>query len=473
MIQALSNDNIKYKVTGGINYSLWFFLTILYVLTWIVVDGDMGLAPRLGVAIVFMIFMLTSYANAVAVMLMVIFVPIVTREMGQEIGGVKLTRLVFIVFLYLSIKRQSLRKLQFDKSTFNFLMISTIVIIFFSYVQLQLQNEPLSVGMKEAKGLKNYIASFIDQLIIISFFIISYIKLNFKQLDNLYNTFIFIVVLQALNILYMVAIRPEAVFFGPGFDILYLWNSKHFGHKNDWGMMFVFIFFATFIKMFLEPKHSKLYLIAMGIFLAAIAVSQSRQAYVWTVMGFIMVSIWQKNTKIIAYFILIAIAIVIIQPAFLMERMESMLAVDSLEDAKSINRKISDLSINQAISYFTFVPRVFIIDWEYNWSEGFWVGLLHNTGIIGFFTIIYMYFYFFTHYRRLFKTNNNKLSTYGMLVMTYLVLMFLANANRRFTHFVHYKGTIGQIGMIVMFIMFYTELMFHSLRKKIPFVTNL
>ena len=85
-----------------------------------------------------------------------------------------------------------------------------------------------------------------------------------------------------------------------------------------------------------------------------------------------------------------------------MERMESMMAVDSLEDAKTINRKISDLSIDQAVSYFTWVPRVLIIDWEYNWSEGFWVGLLHNTGIIGFFTIIYMYFYFFKHYRGLF-----------------------------------------------------------------------
>ncbi len=473
MIQAVSHTNTRYKVTSGNDYELWFGLAVLYALTWVVVDGDMGLAPRLGVAVMFMAFMLLSYAHAVAVLLMVIFVPLVSREMGQEIGGVKLARLVFIVFVYLSVKRQSLRKIQFKKSVFNFLMLTTLIIIFFSYVQLQLQDEPLSVGMKEAKGLKNYIASFIDQLIIISFFVISYTKLNFKQLDNLYNTFILVAVFQAVNILYMVAIKPEAVFFGASFDITYLWNSKYFGHKNDWGMMFVFMFFATFIKIFLESKNGKLYLIAMAFFLAAIVVSQSRQAYIWTVFGFIMISVWRKDVKILGYFALFAIAIIVIQPAFLMERMESMLAVDSIEGAKNINRKISDLSINQAISYFTWVPRVFVIDWEYNWSEGFWVGLLHNTGIIGLLTIFYMYYYFFMHYRSIFKLNNLKLSSYGMLVMTYLILMFLANANRRFTHFVHYKGLIGQIGIIVMFIMFYTELMYYSLRSKKPFVENM
>ncbi len=473
MIQAVSHTNTRYKVTPGIDYRLWISLAVLYVMAWVVVDGDMALPVRLGVTALYLIFMLTSFSNAVAVLLMVLFVPMVSNVMGQSIGGVKLARLMFLLFAYLSYKRPTLRKLQFDKSIFNFLMITTVIIILFSYVQLQLQTEPLSVGQTEAKGLKNYIASFIDQAIIVSFFVITYLKLNYKQLDNLYNTFILIAFLQGLNILYMVAIRPEAVFFGAGFVKEYLWNSVHFGHKNDWGMMFVFIFFATFIKTFLEKKNAKLYLIAMGIFLAAIALSQSRQAYVWTVMGFVMVSIWQKNTKIIAYFAIVAIAIAIIQPAFLMERMESMLAVDSLEDAKTINRKISDLSIDQAVSYFTWVPRVLIIDWEYNWSEGFWVGLLHNTGIIGFFTIMYMYFYFFKHYRGLFKTNNTKLSTYGMLVMTYLILMFLANANRRWTHFVHYKGNIGQIGMIVMFIMFYTELMYYSLKSKMTFVKNM
>lgn len=473
MIQAISNNTIKYRVTRGNDYKTWSALALLYALSFMVVDGDMAFPVRLAVTAAFMLMMLTSYANAAAIMLIAIFIPIIANVMGQEISGVKLPRLVFFVFLYLSWKKKSLRKLQFDPKTLFFLLFSTFVIIVFADVQQSLQSVPLSAGQTEAKGFKNYIAQFIDQLIIIVFFFICYTKLNYKQLSNLYNVFILVGFLQAVNVLYMFGIHPEKVFFGPGFDKTYLWQSVHFGHKNDWGMMFVFMFFITFIRSFLDKENKLIYFVAMGACVAAVGISMSRQAYVWLVMGFILISVWRKNTKLILYLIIAIIALVIIQPKFLVDRMESMVAVESLEDAKNINRKISDLSIDQAVSYFTFVPRVFTIEWEYNWSEGFWVGILHNTGITGFFTLIFMYLKFFRRYQSFSKLNNLKLSSYGILLMTFMILMFLANFNRRFTNFVHYNGNIGQIGMIVIFMMFYTELMFYSLKSKVAFVKNM
>ncbi len=473
MIQAVANDTVKYKVTKGNDYKQWLALGFLYIISFVVVDGEMSLAVRLAVALGYIILMMSSYPNAVAVMLVVIFLPIAGNVLGQEISGVKLPRLLFFIFLYMSWKKKRLRKLQFTKSILFLLLFSTIVIIIFADIQQTLQTVPLSAGQPEAKGLKNFIAHFIDQLIIIIFLLVAYTRLNFKQLSNLYNVLILAGFFQGINVLYMFGLHPEKVFFGPGFDKTYLWQSLHFGHKNDWGMMFVFMFFITFIRSFLDKENKLLYFIAIGVSVSAVGISMSRQAYVWLVMGFILISVWRKNTKLILYFFIAVIALVIIQPKFLVDRMESMVAVESLEDAKNINRKISDLSIDQAVSYFTFVPRVFVIEWEYNWSEGFWVGILHNTGILGFFGLILMYMKFFTHYQKFSKLNNLKLSSYGILLMTFMVMMFLANFNRRYTHFAHYNGNIGQIGMIVIFMMFYTELMYHGLKRKATFVKNM
>ncbi|GJM30112.1 MAG: hypothetical protein DHS20C17_27470 [Cyclobacteriaceae bacterium] len=159
--------------------------------------------------------------------------------------------------------------------------------------------------------------------------------------------------------------------------------------------------------------------------------------------------------------------VAITQPKFIMDRIDSMVNVRNAEDFQKLNRKVSTQAWEQAVNNWQWHPRMFYSEWEYNWSEGFWNGMLHQQGIMGFMFHIYIYIFMFLHYFALYKHKNEKLSMYGLLGTVLVFLMFFACFNRRSTHFLHYKGFFTQVNILLMFVFTYIELVRYAVKRRL------
>jgi hypothetical protein len=126
---------------------------------------------------------------------------------------------------------------------------------------------------------------------------------------------------------------------------------------------------------------------------------------------------------------------------------------------------VGGLAIEQAKKNFTIAPQMFFTNWEYNWSEGFWNGLLHQQGIIGLLFHFLLYGYLISRYYHFFRTNHNSLQMFGLFGMVSCIIIFFSNFNRRATHLMHYDGNIEQIGFISLFVILYANLLYYSLKK--------
>ena len=231
--------------------------------------------------------------------------------------------------------------------------------------------------------------------------------------------------------------------------------------------MLTFMFLAGMIIKINSSKEKFPYWLFFAIVLAAIGISLSRQAYVWTILGVTAIAITTGNIRIILYGSLALLVIVIAEPQFLMDRMDTMINARSVEDFKNLNRKVSDLAIYQFKQNLQFIPRMFYTNWEYNWSEGFWNGMLHQLGILGLVFNVYVYLYLFSRYLSLASIKEKKMKYYGLLGMILVFLMFFACFNRRSTHFMHYDGQFTQINFIILFILSYIELASYSFKLRL------
>jgi hypothetical protein len=208
-------------------------------------------------------------------------------------------------------------------------------------------------------------------------------------------------------------------------------------------------------------------MIGMIGFLAAIAISLSRQAYVWTFVAIIAIMFGTRNFKILLYMGVLAMIFLATKPQFIIDRMQTMVTARSSEDFKSLNRKVSDQAFEQLKNNFQILPRMFFSDWEYNYSEGFWNGMLHQQGILGLLFHVYIYVIIGFRYYSFYQYPNKKLKYFALLGLILVVLMFFANFNRRSTHFLHYKGYFTQINFTMIFIFLYIELIYYGVKNQI------
>ncbi|MEM9829704.1 MAG: hypothetical protein AAF944_03660 [Bacteroidota bacterium] len=328
---------------------------------------------------------------------------------------------------------------------------------------------PISSDGSSANSI-NILAIIYDNLSVILFLYFIFTRLPFNKLTYFINFIILLAILEAISLLFVAIQYPNQVFgtMASEVDRNILWLNPLFGHKNDWSMILVFIFLVAIVRNIYVKDYKLIYYLVLGIVLPTIAISLSRQAYVWCALVFLVVSWLQKDFRFVGYLSIIALLVVLFQPDFILQRIQSMLEVRSVEDFQELNRKVSDLAVEQAINNFTIIPRMFFQDWEYNWSEGFWNGFLHQQGILGLLYTFFLYFYIYRRYDTLSRMKKGSLYYYCIILMTAIMLMFLANFNRRYTHFMHYKGDIGQIGFLVMFLIMYTELVYSAIRRQLP-----
>ena len=452
---------------------LWGKIAVIYFFCFAVNYLDMPFPVRLFAITVLMVFQLQSYLQCSAIMFMALFFPFFGALLGKDLAGMNAPRILFLVYLYQSLQQQRKRQLQMDSQMLALVIISIGSLRLTADILYFVQDVPLSMGQVEKKSIKNLMADYYEFFTIVGFLYFSFTRLTIKQINQLLNILTVFIAVEAICIIFLVAQNPKMV-LGYGnleddeFDIFYLWRNPYFGHKNDWGMMFVFVMFATLMRKFTNPKkYSKYYLIVIILACTTIALSLSRQALVFTIIGFLFISILKFDSKILVGFLAAACLVIIIQPDFLMERMDTMLNVSSTDDFQSLSRKVSDLALDQVVANFQFLPRMFFVDWEYNYSEGFWNGMMHQQGILGLFFHFYIYIFLFIRFFSYYKTKNFKVSTYGIYGMVLITLMFWANFNRRSTHLLHYKGGFTQINFVVLFMFFYMELIYYAYIKKL------
>lgn len=463
----------KIKTEGSI-YNLLLPFALLYLASWMVVYYELGLIPRLLLMLAIAVFSLKSFRFSYYIMLMLIFFPFFMdffRDVG--VGGVTPARIMFLPFLYYSLKKPSIRKLQIDGHMLLIILLSILSLKLSADILYRVQDVPLSAGQAEQKGLKNLIAFYYDIVIILTFLYFTFTKLSIEEINEFFKVLLLFVMMEAVTLLFLVYQNPSIVLEYSSMKSTegyksYLWQNPYFGHKNDWGMMLTFMLLAGIIKRAAgEGKDKFPYLIFIAMVFAAIAISLSRQAYAWTVLGVIFIIIGTKNFKLLKYAFLVLVVIIIARPKFIMDRVDTMVNARTADDFKDLNRKVGDQATAQFANNFQLLPRMFFTDWEYNYSEGFWNGMLHQMGILGLIFNIYVYGYLFLRYLGIFLVKNKKLSIYGMLGLMLVVLMFFANFNRRSTHFIHYDGHFTQINFLMMFLLLYIELAYYGFKKRL------
>jgi len=473
-MEVLINQARRVSLPKDFEKWLGFKWVLFFLLSWLIVYNEMPLPVRMVLVLIFVAVQFTSYINAACVFLIATFIPFYNELVMGGVPMLTATRLLFFPFLILSINRPMIRKLQINRHMLFIILFSIFSLKITSDILYIVQEVPLSTGQTESYSVKNAFASYLDIFAILSFFYFAYTRLTFYEIKKLFNFILLFAFLEAIALLFLVYKNPHvvmdhAVLQGAAFDQTLLWRNPFFGHKNEWGMMLMFLTLATVVILLTKRKEVKSfwYIVGMAGFLAAIAISLSRQAYVWTFIGTVALIAGTRNYKYFIYMIALLGVIGITQPKFIMDRMESMLTARSSEDFKELNRKVSDQARVQAVKNFQVLPRMFFSEWEYNYSEGFWNGMLHQQGILGMAFQIYIYIFIFLRYYALYQHKHKKLRYYALFGMILVFLMFFANFNRRSTHFLHYKGYFTQINFILIFMFLYIELIYYAVKNKI------
>lgn len=445
-------------------------LALLYWISFLSVYLGLSLPIRLLVMGMFVVFQLKSYKDATIIMFLVIFIPFYKSFFrAVDIDGLLPSRVLFLIYLYLSLKQPIIRRFPFSKWALGMIIISIISLKFSSEILYTIQDVPLKGAVM---GLKNKLISYYDLSISLCFFYFAFTRLSLKDLNELFRALMIFVLFESITVLYQVYENPQLVMdygvtsLGEDWKKV-LWQNPYFGHKNDWGLMLGFMVLAAFIRLELDKNAKKLYLWTIAFALMAVAVSLSRQAYVWTVVGVIIITIGTRNSKLMGYFLVGAAILLILQPEFLIRRMDSMISVEDSGDFQDLNRKVSDQALEQAKDNFQLIPRMFFTNWQYNYSEGFWNGMLHQEGILGFVFHMILYMVLFIRYFKFYSSKNKKLSLYGLLGLLFIMLLFFANFNRRHTHFLHYNGQLTQINRMNLFILCYIELVYYAFKNRL------
>jgi len=442
-------------------------LSVIYLICWLTVYMEPAEQVRYIVAAGIFIFQFTSFYNAVAVLTLVLFIPFPDNLIGSEISGLKFQRIACWPAIYFSLRSKSIRKFPVQYGTVLLLTISFIFIKISADILHIVQEPPLSLGQTEALGLKNFIAKTFNIGLHLYVIYVVFTKFSQSNILRFFNLFVLLAALQAGTLIYLAIENPAVLVMEQGTFNNLLWQNPYFGHKNDWGILLVFALFLAINRFSTRNALKYFYILSIVLLLGGIAISLSRQAYVFTVLGFAITIGLKRDLKMTAGIFIIMLVLVIIQPEFLFTRMESMVNVESAEDFQNLNRKVSDLSINQFVKNLQIIPRMFYVEWEYNWSEGFWNGITHQLGILGLGYHIFIYLYFLVRFFGFMNQKPRNLSFLGLTCLIIVLLMFIGCANRRAINFMHYDGTIRQTGFIAIFLIAYCEYVYYSFHKKI------
>ncbi|MEM6844003.1 MAG: hypothetical protein AAF632_17380 [Bacteroidota bacterium] len=438
----------------------WVVLGILYTVCWLSISLYAPVAIRLVLMVLLLAFSLRSYFHCVAIFLMVLFIPAFSEMIADVSRGLDVSRILFIPFLIYSLTQKKVRNIKGGQPLLVLIALSLVMGQLASGFQILFRGMPTSVAEEPSNNLLTVLSRVYDNLAIVAFLYFSFTRLTIPHLKWLFMVLILYGLFFSASILEF-NLRHYELLSNPSSDTV-IWQNPFFDHKNYWSMILVFILLFALILHANTDSHKILLRLCIAVSLMAIATSLSRQAYVWSVLAFLLVAAYNRNYKVIMYGFLVAIAIALLQPEFLFKRMESMLAADSKEDFQALNSKVSDAALDQFVNNFTVVPQMFYEDWEYNWSEGFWNGYLHQVGILGLAFLLYLYFLVYRQFYSLYQVKDKILKNIGLMGMVSVFLMTTASVNRRLTNFMNYAGEITEVGLLMMFLILYASVLYYD-----------
>jgi len=442
----------------------WLSLTVVYLISWLVVYMELSILPRLALTGMLFLFMLKSYRLATLIMILVCLILFYTNLFrGIGVSGVSPLRILFFPFLYLSWIQEKKRSFPVNGTVVIMILLSIVSLKVSSNLRFALQEIPPQFRFEAATpGLFNSIASYFDVIAKLTVIYFAFTRLNNRDIHWLFKGFLLIIFLEAVTIAYLAYQNPETIlnYREALNNNRLLWNNPYFGQKNDWGMMFSIVFAISLLKLIKAPNFKAFYTIILIGSLVGLTLSLSRQAYFYVFLSLVILLIGTRNIKLFLFTVFSGLILITTQPAFIWNRLESTLSAESVEDIQTDygNRKFSTIAIRQVEENMQLIPRMFFTEsWEYNWSEGFWNGMLHQLGIIGLMFHLILYFFLSLRYLRFTFSTEKSISTLALLGVLLTILMFLAHFNRQTFHFLHYNGTLTPENFFNLFILTYIE----------------
>jgi hypothetical protein len=412
-------------------------------------------------SIVLLSYQFVSFEQSIYIFMMAIFFPFFYDLLGT--GIFRFPRLAFIPFFILSLNKKKIRKTNVNDNLYRYLILVIIMIkSSYDFVHIFIMSDFTSL---------NFFASYYDLFTIISFFFIIYTKLSFNALQKCFNILILFFLLMSVSVIIISLLHYQALFlsFSGGF-VAELWNSKLFNHKQVWGPVLVLAFFISLYKIQLKSGNSYIYTFLSIIIVIALFISLSRIAYIALIVGTFYNSALVKNRRMLLILIIASFTLFLIQPYFLISRVEGLFnaifvnrSFSEFQDSSSGH--FSDNSIQQIIQNLRFIPRVLSLEYQSNISESFLNGILYQTGIIGVLIVLLLLYKINKRFIRLSKYTIKSFSLYSALWRSVIVSSIVLMTTTRDTFFINYYGIILTYGFILLFLVFYGDVLFYESKK--------
>jgi len=435
----------------------WWIVTLFaYVSGFFAIYWEMPIAVRFGVAIVLLFMQLLSFRHAATILLLSLFLPFFSPLLGE--GVLRFNRLAIFPFAFMAIQRPTLRRFPANTQLLIIALIAITLIKITADLQTIFQISQDPTHQFYNKELKNYLAEYYDIFTALFLIYMVYTKLTNVEIRLFFKSTLLIGVLMATSIIYIAATNFGAVVSR---EKGVLWDSPLFNHKQYWGPLMFVLFIIEFVIFFDSKNKTFVKVIPILLVLGAVMVSLSRTAYISIILGIILYGFLGNNLKKLIYIlgIMLLMAPVVLQFDLVRERMESIVAADDVNEFQSESAgHFSDKAMNQYVQNFTFVPQIFYTDWEYNYSEGFWNGILHQAGIIGFLIIVFVYIRLIRRYSYLFRTGNEATKTLALAGQIITFLSIIINIIVRHVFFINYFGTITGLSLLLMVIYLTAEI---------------
>ncbi len=445
--------------TENRRFQYWVVL-FAYVTTFSAIYYDLSISVRFAVAALLIILQFFSFHSALIILFLALFMPFTADLLGE--GVLRFHRLALIPFAFHAFRARSVRKFPANRQVLFLILLSLVVIKITADLQVIYQISKDPTHNDYSKGLLNYTAEYFDISVVLFLLYTLFTKFETRDIHYFFKSALWAVTLQGITIIYIAATNFNDVLLQTRGSRI-LWDSPLFRHKQYWGPLFCIVFLIHFITYFNARRKNLSQLFPIIITLITLFVSLSRTAYLGVLIGIGVFAVRSKNLKKLVYIFGITLLLlpIALQIDFVNDRIESMTAADDVGEFQDQSAgHFSDAALEQYANNFTFVPQIFYVPWEFNYSEGFWNGLLHQSGIIGLFLVLLVFWRLFRRLNFLYRNGDSPTRTFAIIGITLIPLFIVINLINRNGFFMDYYGDITNYGILLTIIYLYAELMF-------------
>ena len=442
--------------------ALFIIVLFTYVTTFSAVYLDLSITVKFAIAALLLVIQFFSFRSALIILFLSLFMPFMYSLLGE--GILRFNRLALIPVIFYAFRKPNIRSFPANSQVLTLTLISLIIIKATADLQIiyQISNAPAHQDYN--KGLQNYLAEYFDIFSALFLMYMVFRKVTVPDIQYFFRNMLWAVTLQGLSIIYIAVTNfNDVLLLTQGSRIL--WDSPLFKHKQYWGPLFCTAFLIHVVVYFNARRKSLIQLFPIVITLLTLFVSLSRTAYLGVIIGLCVFAVRSKNLKNLFYIVGITLLLLplALQIDFVNDRIESMVAADDVNEFQDQSAgHFSDQAMEQYANNFTIIPRIFYVPWEYNYSEGFWNGLLHQSGIIGVLIVFLVFFRLLRRANYLYREGNLTTRTLAMMCIVLIPLFIIINTINRHAYFMDYYGDITNYGLLLMFVYLYAELTYRE-----------